>query len=68
MTTTSYASYRILLICNDDTQTKDLINFLQTQNQTVFHTPLSENLHPPISEGQDVLPMIRLTQSGDDIL
>ena len=45
MTTTSYASYRILLIYNDDTQTKDLINFLQTQNQTVFHTPLSENLH-----------------------
>ncbi|MGA1195601.1 MAG: ANTAR domain-containing response regulator [Candidatus Latescibacterota bacterium] len=56
MTTTSYASYRILLICNDDTQTKDLINFLQTQNQTVFHTPLSENLHIQITnEKPDII-------------
>ncbi|MGA1196796.1 MAG: ABC transporter ATP-binding protein [Candidatus Latescibacterota bacterium] len=29
---------------------------------------IEDLIHPPISEGQDVLPMIRLTQSGDDIL
>ncbi len=56
MTMTSYASYRILLICNDDIQTKDLTDFLQTQNQTVFHTSLTENLHIQIAnEKPDII-------------
>lgn len=29
---------------------------------------LEELIHPPIQDEQDVLPMIRMTQSGDDIL
>jgi len=44
MTNTSYTSYRILLICEDDTQTKDLKDFLQTQNQIVYHTSITKNL------------------------
>jgi len=50
MTDTLYISYRILLICDNETQTKDLKNFLQTQNQIVYHTPLTENLHIQIDK------------------
>ena len=50
MTDTLHISYRILLICDNETQTTDLKNFLQTQNQIVYHTPLTENLQIQIDK------------------
>ncbi|MBT5829865.1 MAG: ABC transporter ATP-binding protein, partial [Candidatus Latescibacteria bacterium] len=29
---------------------------------------IEELIHPPVEDEQEILPMIRMTQSGDDIL
>ncbi|MFT5367988.1 MAG: response regulator NasT [Candidatus Latescibacterota bacterium] len=48
MTNTSNTSYRILLICEDESQARILEEFLQKQNQIVYHVPVLENLDAQI--------------------